>query len=629
MSRSPTRPPFRLTLVFWLTGIATALFVAFAYVGISGQEIREALITEREDGARAVVARIESRLEAELFGPLRQRGEEADLDKAEQRALARAIINDGLERSGFERYYRLDQRGAITIALDDSQRGRSIFPHLDFFRALRGQPITTRLSQGSGAPEPQLLAEGETLESFFRRKRHRRGGRRGSRGGPPRSGPPAVGPPRTNPSDEFLGRRSRPPREPRGEARPPAAPASATPSGSGEGPKPDAGPGEGPRPWPRRDGRRDEGEGRRDDGRRRGRRRPRFPPSPEEHVDFEDLRGLVIWMPVEPAPASGPEPTQVETIIYLSQSAESLRSTATLRGLAQASFSTLGVLALMVALSLSIRKANRTMVTQAEEVMKANRELAELSESLERQVDERSQQLLQAKTLASIGRLSAGVAHEVCNPTASIASCAEGLLRDLRRPEAFKDEEGRAELREYLEIIRDEAFRIKGITRNLLDFSRGTNEPQSETVALTEVLDATLRLLGHRLDSENKSLELDLEPVDVQGSSSGLRQLVLNLTVNAIDAIGDGGHIRWSLRPTEDGARLVCEDDGPGFSPEDLEAALEPFHTTKPVGQGTGLGLAIAYSIAKQHGGHIRLANRPSGGARVTVTLAPAKVRPA
>lgn len=284
----------------------------------------------------------------------------------------------------------------------------------------------------------------------------------------------------------------------------------------------------------------------------------------------------------------------------------------------------IGILTLMLSLYLWIRKAEKTINERTNALVGANQQLRELSSDLEKQVEQRTRELVQTKNLASLGQLSAGIAHEVCNPVASIASCAEGLLKTLKKTEDLTEPETIEEFDEYLKIIRDEAFRVKDITRNLLDFSR-RGQPRGFTmVDLRSVLDAMARLLSHRLAREEKTLVIDLGegPVNIIGDDASLRQMVLNITLNAVDAIGKDQEIRWTMLDTEKEIELYCDDEGSGFSDADLDVALEPFHTGKPVGQGTGLGLSIADSVARQHGGRIELTNRSDRrGARVVVAL--------
>ncbi|RMG07078.1 MAG: hypothetical protein D6731_24425 [Planctomycetota bacterium] len=331
---------------------------------------------------------------------------------------------------------------------------------------------------------------------------------------------------------------------------------------------------------------------------------------------------LETYVPVYSIGKDGkPEQGPPRGVIEIYQDASDLLADTRRATLRTVAIATLGVLALMLALWLWIRKAERTIEERTLALLDANARLAALSADLERQVEDRTKRLLRAETLASVGTLSAGVAHEVNNPVASIASCAEGLLRRARNSESLRGHPDFADFPEYLEIIRSEAFRVKEITRNLLDFSRRGNAGRREPVDLAALLRATERLLAHRLEKQRKRLVLRLPEgrASVQGDGAGLRQVVLNLSVNAMDAARE--EVVWSLERTEGGVRLVCEDDGPGFDEDALAHALEPFYTQKGTGEGTGLGLSIAYGIVRDHGGRLEVANRVQGGARVTVDL--------
>ncbi|HBP21301.1 MAG TPA: hypothetical protein DEA08_26375, partial [Planctomycetes bacterium] len=292
-------------------------------------------------------------------------------------------------------------------------------------------------------------------------------------------------------------------------------------------------------------------------------------------------------------------------------------------------YALLGVGLLLGTLTLWVRAAERiiaqrtdALTRQGDELALANAQLSQLAQNLEVLVDDRTRRLLQAETLARLGRLSAGVAHEINNPLAAISTSAEMLLRDLDDPALSpEDPELQAALREYLALIRDEAFRVEGIARDLLDFSRSSTKRRVETGPLDAraLLAGTERLLRHRANQEGKSLELvGPEQLEVLGDSDTLRQLTLNLTLNALQATPPGGRIRWRLeRVGSERVALSCEDEGPGFSPEALEHALDPFYTEQEVGRGTGLGLSIVYGIVQEHGGALRLENRAEGGARV------------
>lgn len=331
---------------------------------------------------------------------------------------------------------------------------------------------------------------------------------------------------------------------------------------------------------------------------------------------------LESYVPIHRLDAAG-APHEQTGVIEVYQDATDHVSESRRASARVALISTVGVVALMLALWLWIRTADRLIRERAAALVEANARLAELSADLERQVQDRTRRLVRAETLASLGTLGAGVAHEVNNPVAAIASCAEGLLRRAKA-EALVSCAEFADFPEYLEIIRDEAFRVKGITQNLLDFSRaGQGGPRRDSVDLKVLLEAGARLFAHRAADASQRIEVEaVDTVRIRGDAAALRQLVLNLTVNALDASAKGGVVRWTLRGDgAGGAELVCSDDGPGFPPDALEHALEPFYTQRPTGEGTGLGLSIAYGIARQHDGTIELGNGPTGGARVVVKL--------
>jgi two-component system, NtrC family, sensor kinase len=334
---------------------------------------------------------------------------------------------------------------------------------------------------------------------------------------------------------------------------------------------------------------------------------------------------LETYVPIERLDDEGRPTGERVGVIEVYQDATELLEESRRASVRMAAIATAGIVALMLVLGLRIRTAQRTIQEKAHALVEVNDRLAALSADLERQVEDRTKRLVRAETLASVGTLAAGVAHEVNNPIASIASCAEGLLRRAADP-ALKDVPAFAEFPEYLEIIRDEAFRVKDVTRGLLDFSRAgaDGEGAATDVDLGSLLQATTRLLAWRCAREEKRLELDLPPapVVVRGDGAGLRQLLLNVTGNALDASSPGQVVRWTLRPASPGATLVCEDQGAGLSKEDLGRVLEPFFTRKPPGEGTGLGLSIAYGVARRHGGTLELtSDGPGRGARVTVHL--------
>ena len=226
-----------------------------------------------------------------------------------------------------------------------------------------------------------------------------------------------------------------------------------------------------------------------------------------------------------------------------------------------------------------------------------------------------------AEKLAAVGRLAAGVVHEINNPLATIAACAESLEKRIEEG-AFGNSPDADDLHEYLGLIRDEAFRCKSITNGLLDFSR-LRAGQRVPVDMTEVIKGTARLVTHQQRGDNIRIEIEAEdnlPV-VLGDVGQLQQAVVALATNAIDAMPDGGTL--TLRTTHAGPRVLVQvkDTGLGISPENMTKIFDPFFTTKDVGRGTGLGLAVCYGILSDHGGRLDVRSSVAVGTTFTITL--------
>ena len=241
------------------------------------------------------------------------------------------------------------------------------------------------------------------------------------------------------------------------------------------------------------------------------------------------------------------------------------------------------------------------------------------------ETEELNRQLLQTSKLASIGELSAGVAHEINNPLAIILTERQILL-DLADQGASLDKEFMDQLISSLYQIDVQVHRCKRITHNLLRFSRRTKsviETVDLNVFLEEVVDLMEREAGSCGIKFTRDMEDDLPAI--LSDPSQLQQLFLNLITNAIDA-HDGkpyGTIRISTEKDiqREGVKIIFEDTGSGISPENLNKVFDPFFTTKPVGKGTGLGLSIGYSIVKRLGGEISVTSEKGRGTRFTIFL--------
>jgi two-component system NtrC family sensor kinase len=227
---------------------------------------------------------------------------------------------------------------------------------------------------------------------------------------------------------------------------------------------------------------------------------------------------------------------------------------------------------------------------------------------LARQVNERSRQLVRSERLAGVGFLAAGVAHEINNPLASIAFCSEALERRLRgvlgHHRGVRDDD-REVVAKYLKMIQEEAFRCKEITQRLLEFSRG-GERRREPTDLAELIQGVFDVVQHLQNCKGKQLVFQ-PPARLVAWVNGqeIKSVVLNLVVNALDSMDEGGTLTITLEQKDGMAEMVFRDTGCGMTPEVLENIFEPFFTRSRTGKGTGLGLSISHRIINQHGGDI------------------------
>lgn len=229
------------------------------------------------------------------------------------------------------------------------------------------------------------------------------------------------------------------------------------------------------------------------------------------------------------------------------------------------------------------------------------------------------QAISRAEKLAAVGRLAAGVVHEINNPLATIAACAEALEQRIDEGD-FAMSPSADDLTEYLGLIKSEAFRCKTITTDLLDFSRirtGDRVP----VDVGDVVRSAANLISHQKRGQNivQEIEIDDELPLVSADGGQIQQAVIALATNGIDAMAEGGTL--TFRGFSKGSRVVIEieDTGAGIPQENMSKIFEPFFTTKEVGKGTGLGLSVCYGIISEHGG--RLSVRSSVGKGTTFCI--------
>ena len=216
------------------------------------------------------------------------------------------------------------------------------------------------------------------------------------------------------------------------------------------------------------------------------------------------------------------------------------------------------------------------------------------------------QQISRSEQLASVGRLAAGVAHEINNPLTGVLAFADMM----REKENLDDQD-----RQDLELIIRETKRVREIVRGLLDFARETPFVQ-KPLDINELVRQTLRLLGKREAFQNiymvEDLAEDLPLVNVDKNQ--LQQVFLNLTLNACEAMPEGGTLMVSSSVAGERVVVKVTDTGCGIKREHLDKIFEPFFTTKPVGKGTGLGLSVSYGILQQHGGTLGSGERSGQG---------------
>ncbi len=226
-----------------------------------------------------------------------------------------------------------------------------------------------------------------------------------------------------------------------------------------------------------------------------------------------------------------------------------------------------------------------------------------------------------AEKLAAVGRLAAGVVHEINNPLATISACAESLEARLNEG-AFDASPMIEDLREYLGLIRSEAFRCKSITNGLLDFSR-TRASDHVTINLGDVISSAVRLLTHQKRRSAVEFEVDVadDLLPVSGDPGQLQQAIIALATNALDAMVISGLLTIAARNEETRVIVEVTDNGVGIPPENLPKIFEPFFTTKEVGKGTGLGLAVCYGILTEHGGSLDVQSTVGVGTTFTITL--------
>ncbi len=233
-------------------------------------------------------------------------------------------------------------------------------------------------------------------------------------------------------------------------------------------------------------------------------------------------------------------------------------------------------------------------------------------------LEQKQEQLIQSKKLATIGTFSSGIAHEINNPLNNISLSTDTLIEEY-------DSLSEEEIKEILDDIMEQTERASKIVRTLLDFSRAQSS-EMQPVHIDYVLHKTADLVANELRINKIALDKQIENdlPQVNGDAQKLQQVFLNLIINAKQAIGTFGTIKVRASLADNGfIRTDVSDNGPGIDPKHLEQIFDPFFTTKEAGKGTGLGLSIVYSIVKKHGGYIEVASKLGEGTTFSVYLPP------
>jgi two-component system, sensor histidine kinase RegB len=245
-----------------------------------------------------------------------------------------------------------------------------------------------------------------------------------------------------------------------------------------------------------------------------------------------------------------------------------------------------------------------------------------LSRAREKRADE-ERRLLVAERLASLGRVSQGVAHELNTPLATIRTLASDMLEaiDALRDRSSSFEEVVADLGESASIIRDETQRMGRVTHSLLKGGDLVDLPVREDVSLREVADrARALVLAGRRSRAMVIIDPSVWPISLETDPDRLLQVMVNLVQNAVDAVKeDGTEVVIRANRTDDVLEIRVEDDGPGLSAEMEGRLFEPFATTKPPGEGTGLGLYASHMLVETLGGSLDLEPRPSRGTSAAI----------
>lgn len=246
----------------------------------------------------------------------------------------------------------------------------------------------------------------------------------------------------------------------------------------------------------------------------------------------------------------------------------------------------------------------------------------DIKSNLDQQVRMRSKQLVRSERLAGVGFLAAGVAHEINNPLSAIAMAAESLEDRVETLSSPVDAGDREVFANYLKMIQRESERCRSITGKLLDFARG-QEGVRQRVDVASTIREVLEIISHLGKFKGRNIIFDYpRPCYLEANGAEIKQVILNLTTNALEALADGGVLTITIREQSEQIEIAFRDNGMGMSQEVLDNLFEPFYTSKQGGQGTGLGLSISHRIIDDHQGSIEAhSDGPGTGSTFLVKL--------
>lgn len=262
-----------------------------------------------------------------------------------------------------------------------------------------------------------------------------------------------------------------------------------------------------------------------------------------------------------------------------------------------------------------------------DDLRRARQELTDWSVTLERKVVEKTKelgyaqrQLVQMEKMASLGKLSATVAHELNNPLAGVLNYSKLVARNLNESPATLPE--REEMLRWLDLVQKEARRCGDIVRNLLLFARPSGG-NFVVQAVNPILERSTAIVRHHLEMAGVQLQQEFLPGDdrLVCDADQLQQALVALLVNAVEAMSGGGTLSLRATADDESFRIAVADTGVGIAPETLPHIFEPFFSTKDGGTGVGLGLAVVYGIVQRHGGRIDVDSEPGRGTTFTLVL--------